>query len=328
MSIVAFIEVREGQAKKASLEALSEAGRWGDQKGMKVTAVVVGSPVQDAVQRVSGYKPDRVLVADDPMFASYSAEGYSAALAAAVKQENAKVVFVSATAMGKEVAARTGAKFQTSVIADIVGLEWNDVIKGRRPVYSGKAYAEVQPKGDKPAFISLRPNVFGAATPDPSAKPEVAKLDTGLTADQIHATVKEMHKTVSDTVELTEAEIIVSGGRGLKGPENFHLINELASVLNAAVGASRAIVDAGWVDHQLQVGQTGKVVSPTLYIACGISGAIQHLAGMSSSKYIVAINKDPDAPIFKLANYGIVGDVFQILPALTEEIKKLKSENQ
>jgi electron transfer flavoprotein alpha subunit len=328
MSIVAFIEVREGQAKKASLEALSEARRWGDQKGMKVTAVVVGSPVQDAVQRVSGYKPDRVLVADDPMFASYSAEGYSAALAAAVKQENAKVVFVSATAMGKEVAARTGAKFQTSVIADIVGLEWNDVIKGRRPVYSGKAYAEVQPKGDKPVFISLRPNVFGAATPDPSAKPEVAKLDTGLTADQIHATVKEMHKTVSDTVELTEAEIIVSGGRGLKGPENFHLINELASVLNAAVGASRAIVDAGWVDHQLQVGQTGKVVSPTLYIACGISGAIQHLAGMSSSKYIVAINKDPDAPIFKLANYGIVGDVFQILPALTEEIKKLKSENQ
>jgi electron transfer flavoprotein alpha subunit len=328
MSIVTFIEVREGQAKKASVEALSEARRWGDQKGMKVCAVVVGSPAQDAVQRVSGYKPDRVLVADDPVFASYSAQGYSAALAAAIKQENAKVVFVSATSMGKEVAARTAAKFQTSVIADIVGLEWNDVIKGRRPVYSGKAYAEVQPKGDKPVFISLRPNVFGAATSDPSAKPEVAKLEAGVTADQIHAIVKEMHKTVSDTVELTEAEIIVSGGRGLKGPENFHLVNELASVLNAAVGASRAIVDAGWVDHQLQVGQTGKVVSPTLYIACGISGAIQHMAGMSSSKYIVAINKDPDAPIFKLANYGIVGDVFQVLPALTEEIKKLKSENQ
>lgn len=328
MSIVAFIEVREGQAKKASLEALSEARRWGDQKAMKVSAVVVGSPVEEAVRRVSGFRPDRILVADDPMFASYSAESYSAALAAAIKQENAKVVFLSATAMGKEVSARTAAKFQTSVIADVVGVEWNDVIKGRRPVYSGKAYAEVQPKGDKPVFISLRPNVFGAANPDASAKPEVVKLDAGITADQIKAKVKEMHKVVSDTVELTEAEIIVSGGRGLKGPENFHLINELASVLNAAVGASRAIVDAGWVDHQLQVGQTGKVVSPTLYIAAGISGAIQHLAGMSSSKYIVAINKDPDAPIFKLANYGIVGDVFQILPALTEEIKKLKSENQ
>jgi electron transfer flavoprotein alpha subunit len=328
MSIVAFIEVREDQAKKASLEALSEARRWADQKAMKVSAVVVGSPVQDAIQRISGYRPDRILAADDPMFASYSSESYSAALAAAVKQEIAKVVFLSATSMGKEVAARTAAKFQTSVIADVVGFEWGDVIKGRRPIYSGKAYAEVQAKGDKPVFVSLRPNVFGAASPDASAKPEVAKLETGITADQIHATVKEMHKTVSDTVELTEAEIIVSGGRGLKGPENFHLINELASVLNAAVGASRAIVDAGWVDHQLQVGQTGKVVSPTLYIAAGISGAIQHLAGMSSSKYIVAINKDPDAPIFKLANYGIVGDVFQILPALTAEIKKLKSENQ
>jgi electron transfer flavoprotein alpha subunit len=328
MSIVAFIEVREGQAKKASLEALSEARRWADQKEMKVSAVVVGSPSQDAVQRVSGYKPDQILVADDPMFADYSAEGYSAALAAAVKQENAKVVFVSATAMGKEVGARTAAKFQTSVMADVVGLEWNDVIKARRPVYSGKAYAEVQPKGNRPVFISLRPNVFSAAAPDSSAKPEVTKLQTGVTADQIHAKVKEMHKSVSETVELTEAEIIVSGGRGLKGPENFHLITELASVLNAAVGASRAIVDAGWVDHQLQVGQTGKVVSPTLYIAAGISGAIQHLAGMSSSKYIVAINKAPDAPIFKIANYGIVGDVFEVLPALTAEIKKLKSENQ
>jgi electron transfer flavoprotein alpha subunit len=328
MSIVTFTEVREGQAKKASLEALSEARRWGDQKGMKVATVVVGSPAQDAVQKVSAYKPDRVLVADDPLFASYSAESYSAALAAAVKQENAKVVFVPATAMGKEIAARTAAKFQTSLIADVVGLEWSDVIKGRRPVYSGKAYAEVQPKGGKPVFISLRPNVFAVVTPDSSAKPEVAKLDAGITADQIKAKVKEMHKTVSDTVELTEAEIIVSGGRGLKGPENFHLVNELANVLNAAVGASRAVVDAGWVDHQLQVGQTGKVVSPTLYIAAGISGAIQHLAGMSSSKYIVAINKDPDAPIFKLANYGIVGDVFQVLPALTEEIRKLKSENQ
>jgi electron transfer flavoprotein alpha subunit len=328
MSIVTFIEVRDGQAKKASLEALSEARRQADKKGLKSVAVVVGSPSAEAVQRVSGYKPDKVLVADDPLFSSYSAESYSAALAAAAKQESAQAIFVSATAMGKEVAARTAAKFQTSVISDIISLEWGDSIKAGRPVYSGKAYAEVESKkGDKPAFVSFRPNVFAAAAPDPSHKPETAKLDAGVTADQVRAKVKEVHKTVSDTVELTEAEIIVSGGRGLKGPENFHLINELASVLNAAVGASRAIVDAGWVDHQLQVGQTGKVVSPTLYIAAGISGAIQHLAGMSSSKYIVAINKDPDAPIFKIANYGIVGDVFQILPALTEEIRKLKSEN-
>lgn len=326
MSIAVFIEVREGQAKRSSLEALSEGRRLGDKHGMKVHAVVIGSPSEEAVAKVSGFKPDKVLVADDPLFANYSAQSYAAALAAAVRNENAKLVLVSATAMGKEVAARTAAKFQTSVLSDVISLEFNGSAKARRPVYSGKANAEVESKQASVAFVSLRPNVFSLAPPDPNHKPEVQKLDAAINADQVKGKVTEVHKTVSDTVELSEAEVIVSGGRGLKGPENYHLIQELAKVLGAATGASRAIVDAGWVDHQLQVGQTGKVVSPTLYIACGISGAIQHLAGMSSSKYIVAINKDPEAPIFKLADYGIVGDVFQILPALTEEIRKLKSE--
>jgi electron transfer flavoprotein alpha subunit len=278
------------------------------------------------VARVSQYKPDKILLADDPIFAAYSNQGYAAALAEAVRQENAHTVFVSATAMGKEVIARTAAKFQTSVLADIVGLDWQNGWKARRPVYSGKAYAEVQAKGDSPVFISLRPNVFSAAQPDDSANPETAKLAVSIQPDEIKARVTETQKAVSETVELSEAEIVVSGGRGLKGPENFHLVQELAKALGAAMGASRAVVDAGWVEHQFQVGQTGKVVSPVLYIACGISGAIQHLAGMSSSKYIVAINKDPDAPIFKIADYGIVGDVFQVLPLLTEEVKKLKSE--
>lgn len=325
MSIAVFIEVREGQAKKSSLEALSEGRRLGDKHGMKVHAVVVGSPSEEAVAKVSGFKPDKVLVADDPLFANYSAQSYAAALATAVRNENAKLVLVSATAMGKEVAARTAAKFQTSVLSDVISLELNGNAKASRPVYSGKANAEVESKGSV-GFVSLRPNVFPLIQPDGNHKPEVQKLDAGISPDQVKGKVIEVHKTVSETVELSEAEIIVSGGRGLKGPENYHLIEDLAKVLGAATGASRAIVDAGWVDHQLQVGQTGKVVSPTLYIACGISGAIQHLAGMSSSKYIVAINKDPEAPIFKLADYGIVGDVFQILPALTEEIRKLKSE--
>lgn len=325
MSIVVFIEVREGQAKKGSLEALSEARRQADQRGDKVTAVVIGSPSDEAVTRVSAYKPDRILQIDEPAVASYSAQGYAAALAAAVRQEKAETVFVAATAMGKEVAARTAAKFETSVLADVVTIDWKDGLKARRPVYSGKAYAEVQAKS-APVFISLRPNVFSVAEQDTSAKPEVQKISAGISPQEIKSRVTEYNKTVDETVELAEAEIIVSGGRGLKGPENFSLIKDLAKVLGAAMGASRAVVDAGWVDHQYQVGQTGKVVSPTLYIACGISGAIQHLAGMSSSKYIVAINKDPDAPIFKIANYGIVGDVFQILPLLTQEIQKLKSE--
>jgi electron transfer flavoprotein alpha subunit len=325
MAIAVFIEVRDGQAKKSSLESLSEARRQADARGDQVTAVVVGSPSDAAVAKVSGYKPDRIIQIDEPVVANYSAQAYSAALAAAVRQENANAVFVSATAMGKEVAARTAAKFQTSLIPDVTSIDWKDGLKAKRPVYSGKAYAEVEAKGT-PAFVSLRPNVFSLAQSDSSAKPEVQRMSAGITEDQVKGRVTAVNKTEDETVELAEAEIIVSGGRGLKGPENFQLIKDLAKVLGAATGASRAIVDAGWVDHQFQVGQTGKVVSPTLYIACGISGAIQHLAGMSSSKYIVAINKDPDAPIFKIANYGIVGDVFQILPLLTQEIQKLKSE--
>jgi electron transfer flavoprotein alpha subunit len=326
MEIVVFIEVRDGAARKSSLEALSEARRQADKNNWKVAAVVVGSPADGAVTKVSGYKPDKILAADDSLFSGYSNQSYSAALAEAIKQENAHTVFVSATAMGKEVVARTAAKFQTSVLADVISIEWQGTWKARRPVYSGKAYADVQSKEGAPAFISLRPNVFSAATPDPSAKPEVAKLQIPISADQIKAKVVATHKAESETVELSEAEIVVSGGRGLKGPENFHLVSDLAKALGAAMGASRAVVDAGWVEHQFQVGQTGKVVSPVLYIACGISGAIQHLAGMSSSKYIVAINKDPEAPIFKIADYGIVGDVFQVLPALTEEVKLLKNE--
>lgn len=326
MSIAVFVEVREGQVKKASLEALSEARRQADARGLKVAAVVVGSPADQAVEKVSAYKPDKVLVADGPLFSNYSVQGYAAALAAAIKQENAKAVFLAATSMGREVAARAAAKFKASVMTDVTAFEWKDAPVATRPVYSGKAYAQVQARGDRPAFVTLRPNVFSASAPDLAHKPEVQKIDAGIGADQIKCRVTETHKAVSETVELSEAEVVVSGGRGLKGPENLHLVADLAKVLGAAMGASRAIVDAGWIDHQYQVGQTGKVVSPTLYIAAGISGAIQHLAGMSSSKYIVAINKDAEAPIFKIANYGIVGDVFQILPALTEAIRKLKSE--
>jgi len=326
MIIVTLIEVRDGAAKKSSLEALSEARRQADKRGSTVTAVVIGSPSAEAITRTSTFRPDRILVADDPVFANYSAQAYAKALDQAVKQENAEAVFVSASAMGKEVVARTAAKSQTSVLADVVSIDWQTSFKAQRPVYSGKAYAQVEAKPGTPAFVSLRPNVFPLGEAAPDHKPDVQKLAVSIGADDLKGKVTETHKTVTETVELAEAEIIVSGGRGLKGPEHFHLVKELAQVLGAAMGASRAVVDAGWIDHQFQVGQTGKVVSPTLYIACGISGAIQHLAGMSSSKYIVAINKDPDAPIFKIANYGIVGDVFQILPALTEEIRKLKSE--
>jgi len=275
MEIVVFIEVRDGVAKKSSLEAASEARRRADQHGWKVAALLVGSPLEEAAAKVASYKPDRILLADDALFASYSSQSYSAALAEAVRQENAHTVFVSATTMGKEVAARTAAKFQTSVLADVVSIERDgNTWKTRRPVYSGKAYADVQSKEGAPVFITLRPNVFSAGAPDPKAKPEASKLSVPIQPQDVKERVVETHKAVSETVELTEAEIVVSGGRGLKGPENFHLVGDLAKALGAAMGASRAVVDAGWIDHQFQVGQTGKVVSPVLYIACGISGAI------------------------------------------------------
>jgi electron transfer flavoprotein alpha subunit len=191
-------------------------------------------------------------------------------------------------------------------------------LEARRPMYAGKAYATVRWEGE-PQMASLRPNVFAVGARDASRQAEVVAGTVDATA---RGRVKEVHATAAGKVELTEAQIIVSGGRGLKGPENFHLVESLAGALGAAVGASRAVVDAGWVDHQYQVGQTGKTVSPTLYVAAGISGAIQHLAGMSSSRIIVAINKDADAPIFKVANYGLVGDVFEILPKLTAAAKE------
>jgi electron transfer flavoprotein alpha subunit len=194
-----------------------------------------------------------------------------------------------------------------------------------RPIYAGKAFARVRFTGS-PAMATLRPNVFTLGSADTTRDAPVVEFAPRIAPDAVRAQAAGTASSGGQSVELTEADVIVSGGRGLKGPENFPLIQELADVLGGAMGASRAAVDAGWVDHQHQVGQTGKTVSPTLYIACGISGAIQHLAGMSSSKYIVAINKDPEAPLFKVADYGIVGDLFAVVPALTREIKKIKSQ--
>ncbi len=220
--------------------------------------------------------------------------------------------------MGKDLAPRVAAKTGAGLASDCVALEAKGgKLVARRPMYAGKAYATVEWAGE-PQMATLRPNVFALGVPDPARQAEVVK---GNAPASSRAKVTAVGVSAQGKVQLTEAQIIVSGGRGLKGPENFPLVEALAEAMGAAVGASRAVVDAGWVDHQMQVGQTGKTVSPTLYVACGISGAIQHLAGMSSSKCIVAINKDADAPIFKVADYGILGDVFEVLPKLTAVAK-------
>jgi electron transfer flavoprotein alpha subunit len=282
-----------------------------------VESVLIGSGVSGLTAELAAYGADRVHVFDQPDLAAYATEAHARACAQAIGQAKPWAVLVPFTALGKDLAPRVAARVGAGLASDCVALSVKDGrLEARRPMYAGKAYATVRWEGE-PQIATLRPNVFALGAPDPGRQAETVSSTVDGAA---RARVKEVKATASGKVELTEAQIIV-GGRGLKGPENFHLVESLAGALGAAVGASRAVVDAGWVDHQYQVGQTGKTVSPTLYVACGISGAIQHLAGMSSSKVIVAINKDADAPIFKVANYGIVGDLFELLPKITEAAK-------
>lgn len=317
--ILVFVEQRDGDIRKASLQALSEAAR---QKGAggEVTAVLAGAGISDAAAGLGAWGASKVFVADDPNLGNYSAEGYTEAVAKAAEQAQPSAIFFAGSAMGRDLAPRVAARLGVSALADVVGLSLDgENFTARRPVYSGKAFAEATTAGKTPQVITLRPNVFAAEESGGTA--EVVSLD-GLSLS-IRAVVKELVMTAGGELDVAEADIIVSGGRGIKGPENFALIKSLADAVGGAVGASRAVVDAGWIEHSHQVGQTGKVVSPSLYIACGISGAIQHLAGMSSSKIIVAINKDPDAPIFKIADYGIVGDLFDVIPPMVDAIKAL-----
>jgi electron transfer flavoprotein alpha subunit len=317
--ILVFIEQRQGQIRKASLEALSEAVRQSGSTG--VTAVVIGDNVKGLADQIKQYKPGKILVAQNAEFANYSTEGYATALTEAVKKADPQYVFAATTSMAKDLIPRVAARMNAPCTSDAVELKKDgNNLQPVRSMYSGKAYGLFELPTSL-SFIVLRPNVFALAEADAAHSATVE--DLAVSPGTIRAKVTSTHASEGQKVELSEASIIVSGGRGIKGPENWPMLQNLCDVLGAALGASRAVVDAGWIDHQHQVGQTGKTVSPKLYIAIGISGAIQHLAGMSSSKIIVAINKDPDAPIFKHATYGLVGDVFEIVPKLTEEFKKV-----
>jgi electron transfer flavoprotein alpha subunit len=315
-----FVENRDGKIKKGSLEAVSAARRLADALGRTVDAVIVGDDAAAAqAARYGAHRLFRVAPAD----AFASRDAVVALLEGLVRQESPAFVVASATAMGKDCLPALAARFERSVIQDATeAMVESGELLIRRPIYAGKAFEVIRPLGVT-SFVTLRPNVFPAAAA--AAPAEIVAHAETVDPQRVRTAVVEVREATGGKVELTEAAIVVSGGRGIKGPEHFPLIEELAAALGAAAGASRAVVDAGWVDHHHQVGQTGKTVSPTLYVAVGISGAIQHLAGMSSSKYIVAVNKDPDAPIFKVANYGIVGDLFKIVPLLTEEVKKLKA---
>jgi electron transfer flavoprotein alpha subunit len=315
-NILVFVEQRNSEVRTASLQALSEAKR----QGGAVSAVLPGSGIGDAAAGLGAWGADKIYVADDPNLELYSSDGYAEVVLKAIEQAQPSAIFFSGTAMGRDLAPTVAARLGVGAIPDAVGLTLDgETFSVRRPVYSGKAVATVDTAGKTPQVIGLRPNIFAAE--ESSGLGEVIALD-GLSLS-IRAVVKELLEAAGGELDVAEADVIVSGGRGIKGPENFALIKSLADALGGAVGASRAAVDAGWIEHSHQVGQTGKVVSPSLYVAAGISGAIQHLAGMSSSKVIVAINKDPDAPIFKVADYGIVGDLFDVIPPMVEAIKAL-----
>jgi electron transfer flavoprotein alpha subunit len=321
MKILAVLAQQEGQLRKTAFQTATAAVQLSAQTpGSSVVGVIIGNNIAALASQVGAYGIADVAVVENTKFSRFSHAAYAAAIAGAAQKENADVVLMPASSAGKDIAPRVAIRLQAGYVPDCVALkaEGGNVI-ATRPVYAGKAQTDVQVLTPKKVF-SLRPNVFTARTVDGVAA-TARPIDVDVPDDTFRAVVTEtmMNK---GKLDVAEADIIVSGGRGLKAPEHYHLVEEVAAEFNGAVGASRAVVDAGWRPHSEQVGQTGKTVSPSLYVACGISGAVQHLAGMSSSKYIVAINKDKDAPIFSVADYGIVGDVFEILPALVQELKQ------
>jgi electron transfer flavoprotein alpha subunit len=321
--ILTFIEIRDGKIKKSSLEALSEAKRRADEMGAAAAAVLVGP--ESAAAELQAHGAAKVIILEHPQLDAYSAQGYAAALSELVKKTAPAAVFFAATAMGKDLAPRLAARLGIAMASDCIRIMVKDgALEFIRPIYAGKALLTMGLKS-RPALATLRPNVFPVAASAVAA--EIVKITPALPEGLIQGRVVEVLCETSGEIDVAEADIIVSGGRGLKAPESFALLRELAAILpKAAVGASRAAVDSGWIGHAHQVGQTGKTVSPNLYLAFGVSGAIQHLAGMSSSKVIVAVNKDPEAPIFKVADYGIVGDLFQVIPALKDELRKALQE--
>lgn len=323
MSILVFIEQRDGRVRAISREALGEATRLAAMLGGPVVGVCPAT-ADPGLAVLGEAGAERVLLAAHPAFAACDAAGYARAVAAAAELVKPALVLFGASTMGRDLAPRVAARLGAGLASDCIALT---VEGGRlvasRPVFAGKALQKVAfPK--TPALATLRPKVFAPVALGGKVA-AVEPLAVEFDAAASRAKVLRVAAAGAGRVDLTEAEVIVSGGRGMKGPEHFQLIESLAAALGASVGASRAVVDAGWRPHSEQVGQTGKTVSPKLYVAVGISGAIQHLTGMTSSRCIVAINKDAEAPIFKVADYGIVGDLFEVLPALTEAVGKLNA---
>ena len=323
-----FVETNEdGTAKNVGIELLTPGKMMAGKQGGALVAVVIGCGADAAVQAASEHGADKVIVVDGPEYKHYSTDAYAIALVTLVEKYGPTSMLIGATNNGRDLGPRVSCRLKTGLTADCTALDIDEEsgnVAWTRPAFGGNLMATILCPDNRPQIGTVRPGVFkkGEAV---EAKAEIIKEDIHVAESDIRTKVIELIREMdSENVDLEGAEIIVSGGRGVGGPEGFDTIKALADTLGATVGASRAAVDAGWIAHAHQVGQTGKTVGPKLYIACGISGAIQHLAGMSSSDVVVAINKDPDAPIFDVADYGVVGNLFEVLPVLTEELKKAK----
>ncbi len=318
-------EYRNGDFRRVTHEVASEGRRIADALGTGLVAIALGSGISAKAADLGKYGVDKVYVVDDPALEYYLAGVFVPVIAEVIKQLDPAAVLLPASVDGRDLGARLGARINVTLLQDVIEVVVGDDgrIKARWPMFAGKCFAWCEWADGVPPLLSIRPNIMQTQLLDENRKAEIEQASAPIPKPR--ASVLKYELDTSGKVELTEAEIIISGGRGMKDASNYAMLEELAAQLGAAVGASRAAVDSGWRPHSDQVGQTGKVVNPNLYIAVGISGAIQHLAGMGYSKYIVAVNKDSDAPIFSKADYGIIEDLFNFLPALTEEIKNLKN---
>lgn len=322
-----YIEVAEGKPRNVGLELLGEGRKLADTMGQKLAGVLIGENVEGLAKEAFAAGADKVYLVEGPEYQHYSTDAYTIAVADLIETYKPSVILLGATNDGRDLGPRVACRVGTGLTADCTGLgidEQTGLVAWTRPAFGGNIMATILCPDHRPQMGTVRPKVFKKPEPDYGRSGELVRVASKVKPEDIRSRLVEVIKVCTASCNLEEAEIIVSGGRGLGKPENFCLVENLAEALGGAVGASRAAVDAGWKPALHQVGQTGKTVGPKIYFACGISGAIQHLAGMSSSDIVIAINKDPDAPIFKVADYGIVGDVSEILPILTEEFKKIK----
>ncbi len=320
-----FAEQREGQLQKVSLELLGEGRKVADKLGVKLTALLLGDNVSDLANTLASHGADEVLIAEDKNLAHYTTEAYTKVICDLASERKPGILFVGATFIGRDLGPRVAARLTTGLTADCTSIDVeveNGDLLATRPAFGGNLMATIVCPEHRPQMATVRPGVFEAITTDAS-KCNIEKVEVNLTDADVRTVVVETVKTKKDVIDISEAKVIVAGGRGVGSKENFALLEELAEVLGGVVAGSRAAVEKGWIEGAYQVGQTGKTVKPSIYIACGISGAIQHVAGMQDSDIIIAINKDESAPIMKVADYGIVGDVAKVLPELIEQAKSI-----